>query len=222
MTDETNDAEDEGLLVSRQKYLASGMHIGMKQKTEKMKRFIYKIRPDGLAVLNIQLINDRLKTAAEFISKYENIAIVSRKEIGQKAVSKFAEITGTHAVVGRFMPGTLTNPDYRDYYEADVLIVIDPIYDYQAIKEASTARIPVVALCGTSNITNNLDFIIPVNNKSMKSIATSLWILSRELLKEQGKIKNDDEFEHDDKEFMEKSYMNRSESRGRGRKRRSR
>jgi len=219
--------EDSGnFLVPRQMYLASGIHIGMKQKTEHMKRFIYKIRPDGLAVLNIQMIDDRIRLAAKTLANTGKIAIVSRRDIGKKAADKFAEVTGAHSITGRFMPGSFTNPNYNDFFEADIVIVIDPTYDYQALKESKTARIPVMAICGTSNEVNDIDFILPANNKSMKSISTLLWILSREILKERGEIKGDAGFEVDISEFVDERFIPKkkpySRGRGRGRGRKSR
>lgn len=56
----------EKLLMPREDYLASGIHIGMKQRTADMKPYIYKIRADGLAVLNLGLIDERIRTAAKF------------------------------------------------------------------------------------------------------------------------------------------------------------
>jgi small subunit ribosomal protein S2 len=44
-------------------------------------------------------------------------------------------------------------------------------------------RIPVVALCDTSNETKGIDFVIPCNNKGKKSLATVYWILARGLAK---------------------------------------
>ncbi len=227
MENEQEEDSQGNFLVSRQDYLASGIHIGMKQKSKQMKKFIYKIRPDGLAVMNIQMIDDRIRTAAKFLSKAKNIVAVSRKGIAHKAVDKFAEITGAHAVTGRFMPGTLTNPNYKDFYEADVVLIIDPDYDYQALKEAATARIPVIALSGTSNETSDVDLVIPSNNKSMRAIGTLLWILSKEILKERGKIKSDEEFTHKISEFIKESFRSERSSRsqrarGRGRSSRKR
>jgi small subunit ribosomal protein S2 len=189
-------------LVPRQKYLASGIHIGMKQRTKQMRQFVYKIRPDGLAVMNLQIIDQRIRIAAKFLANAGRIIVISRRGIAHKAIKKFAEIVGAKAVKGRFMPGTLTNPNYEGFYETDVILVVDPMSDYQAVNEAITARIPIVAVADTFNETNNIDLVIPANNKGAKSIATLFWLLAREILKEQGKLASDEEYEPNVADFM--------------------
>ena len=189
------------LLISREEYLASGIHIGMKQRTKQMQEFIYKIRPDGLAVLNLKMIDEKIRVAAKFLARQQKILVVTRKTIAQDIVKKFAEVVGAEVVTGRFMPGMLTNPQYKKFYEADVVFVVDPLTDYQAMKEAVSARIPLIAICDTQDETRDIDLIIPSNNKGKKSLATLFWLLSREILKERGKIKSDSEFTYKIEDF---------------------
>jgi small subunit ribosomal protein S2 len=85
--------------------------------------------------------------------------------------------------VGRFIPGTLTNPQYRNFTEPDVVIVTDPIGDAQAVKEAVDVGIPVIGMCDTNNMTMNIDLIIPTNNKGRKALALIYFLLAREILK---------------------------------------
>lgn len=189
------------LLISRQDYLASGIHIGMKQRVADMKEFIYKIRPDGLAVLNLRKVDERIRVAAKFLSRCGKIMVVSRKSIAHDSIKKFAEIVGAEAVTGRFLPGTLTNPNFKKYFEADVIVIVDPLIDYQALKEAVKARVPVVAVCDTFNETKDIDLIIPANNKGKKALATLFWLLAREMLKERGSIKSDSDFKYKVEDF---------------------
>ncbi|MCD6591202.1 MAG: 30S ribosomal protein S2 [Candidatus Aenigmarchaeota archaeon] len=191
----------EQMLVERTQYLTAGVHIGMKTCTKYMKQFIYKIREDGLAVFNIQKVNERLKIAAKFLSSFDKIMIVSRKGNAQKAVKKFAEILDCKAVVGRFPPGTLTNPSFKDFYEPDVVFVIDPLIDRQAVIEARKKRLPVVALCDTFNDISDVDWVIPANNNGRKSIALILMILAREILKNKNRISKNEEFKYTLKDF---------------------
>jgi len=189
------------LLLTKQQYLASGIHIGMKQKTKAMEEFIYKVRPDGLAVLNLRKIDERIRVAAKFLARQKNIIVAGRKPVCHDAVRKFGEVVGAKVVVGRFMPGMLTNPSYKDYFEADVMLVVDPAIDVQALKEAVAARVPVVALCDTGNHTADVDLIIPTNNKGKKSLATIFMLLAREVLKEREQIKSDVDFKYTLKDF---------------------
>lgn len=189
------------LLISRQDYLASGLHIGMKQRVADMKEFIYKIRDDGLAVLNLRKVDERIRIAAKFLSRCGKIMVVGRKFVAHEAIKKFAEVVGAEAVAGRFMPGTLTNPQYKKYFEADVIVITDPLVDYQVLKEVVNARVPVVAVCDTFNETRDIDLIIPANNKGKKALATLFWLLAREILKERDSIKSDSEFKFKVEDF---------------------
>lgn len=169
-----------------EQYLSSGMHIGMKQQTKDMKRFVYKVRDDGLAVLDLETIAKRIEIAGKFLSRFEKIMVVSRKSVGHKPATKFAEAVNAKSIIGRFLPGIITNPSFREYYEPDILIVTDPLVDRQAIAEAVKMRIPIIALADTFNETSLLDFVIPVNNKGRKSLAMVYWLLASEVLKNRG------------------------------------
>ena len=81
------------------------------------------------------------------------------------------------------MPGSLTNPSYKEFFEPDVLLTIDPTSDQQAIKEAVQMRIPIIALADTINSLSFIDLAIPCNNKSKDSIGTVLWVLANEINK---------------------------------------
>ena len=184
------------LLIPREEYLASGLHIGMKQRTADMKDFIYNIRDDGLSVLNLSKVDERIKMAAKFLARGKFVFIIGKKMAAQESVKKFAEVIDAKSSTGRFLPGTLTNPQFKNYYEADIVLVSDPLIDYQALKECVTARIPVIGICDTFNETRNIDLIIPANNKGKKALATLFWVLAREVLKERGTIKSDEEFKY--------------------------
>lgn len=187
--EEKGEGAEEGkvdTLIPGPDYLASGVHIGTQQKTGDMKRFIYQARPDGLYLLSVEIMDARLRIAARFLANYEpsSILVVSAREYGHHPVSTFAEVTGTKSIVGRFIPGTLTNPECDFFTEPSILVLTDPMTDAQALNEAVNAGIPVVALCDTNNSTANIDLIIPTNNKGRKALATVYWLLARELLRE--------------------------------------
>jgi small subunit ribosomal protein S2 len=189
--------EEEDLLVPNDVYLKSGIHIGTKFKTKYMEQFIYKTRPDGLSVLNVQKINERIKIMASFLSQYEpsDILIVSRRENGWAPVKLFGKVIGCKIFAGRYPPGILTNPSLKNYTEAKIVVVTDAWVDRNAIMDALKIGIPVIALCDTNNQSNNIDLVVPCNNKGKKSLGVLFYILAKEYLKNKGIFK-DDEFKY--------------------------
>jgi small subunit ribosomal protein S2 len=175
-------------LIPMDEYLAAGVHIGTQQKTEDMKKFIYRVRSDGLYVLDVQSTDERIRAAARFLARYEpaNVLVVCARQYGQHPAEMFAKAIGAKDIVGRFIPGSLTNPSYMFFTEPDVVVVTDPIGDAQAVSEAMNIGVPVVAMCDTNNMTQNIDLVIPSNNKGRKALALVYWLLAREVMKERG------------------------------------
>ena len=180
--------EEADLLIPVEDYLAAGIHIGTQQKTEDMERFIHRVRTDGLYVLDVSQTDDRIRTAGSFLSGYapEQILVASSRQYGRFPAEKFADAVGARARTGRFIPGTLTNPKYAGYIEPDVVVVTDPIGDSQAVKEAITVGIPVIAMCDSNNTVSNVDLVVPTNNKGRKALSVVYWLLSNETLDNRG------------------------------------
>ena len=130
--------EQSNFLVPLDEYLKVGLHIGTKFRTKYMEPFIYKIRPDGLAVLNVQKINERIGLAAKFLAQYkpEDILIIGRRENGWKAIKLFSQITGIRAFAGRYPPGILTNTNLDNFIEAKIVLVTDPWPDKNVVRDA--------------------------------------------------------------------------------------
>lgn len=170
-------------LVSIDEYLAAGVHIGTQQKTQDMMRFVYRVRTDGLYVLDIQSTDERIRVAAKLLSHYDpsRILVVSSRQYGQHPARMFSRSLGTRAMLGRFIPGLLTNPQIHGFFEPDVVIVTDPAGDAQVLKEASSIGVPVIALCDTNNLISNADLVIPTNNKGRKALSLVYWLLAREV-----------------------------------------
>jgi len=185
----------ENLIADTNLFLSSGVHIGMKFKNKLMEKYIYKTRSDGLNVLNVQMISDRTKIAGQFLAKFEpqEILVVGRKGVAKKTLEKFSELTGIKVMPGRYLPGIMTNPNYEEHYEPKVLIVTDPWQDKNSLHDALKIGIPIVGLCDTSTTPNDIDVIIPCNNKSPRSTGFIYWLLAREYLRNTGKIAKDAE-----------------------------
>jgi small subunit ribosomal protein S2 len=191
--DEIEVAAGEELLLPRDTLLSAGIHIGTRMKTKDMEQFIYRVRPDGLFVLDVKKADDRIRVVAKFLSKFEpaKIASAAARLYAQEPVRKFCEVTGAISVVGRFIPGLLSNPLYPNRIEPEVLIVSDPRADFQAVKEASSVGIPVIALCSTDNEFSGVDLVIPTNNKGRRALAVIYWLLARQVLRERGELPQD-------------------------------
>lgn len=183
------------LLIPLDQYLAAGVHIGTHICTKYMEQFVYKVRPDGLYILDIRKVDERLKVAAKFIARYEpeSIIAVSARQYGQRPVQQYCKFTRCKPVLGRFIPGTLTNPRLDWYVEPDLVIVTDPRADSQAIQEAAETGIPIVAFADTDNRTSYIDLTIPANNKGRRSLALLYWLLARQVLRERGELKPDED-----------------------------
>jgi len=173
------------LLVPEEIYLTSGVHIGTQQKSASMRRFVHKVRFDGLHVLDVRETDRRIRLAAKFLAHYpaDKILVVSQRQYGQKPVRVFAKTVGAVSFAERFVPGCLTNPSLVEYYEPKVLFVTDPATDQQALSEAVSIGIPVVGLCDVNNETRDVDLVIPANNKGRVALATVYWLVAREVLR---------------------------------------
>jgi small subunit ribosomal protein S2 len=180
--------EEADLLIPVEDYLGAGVHIGTQQNTKDMERFIHRVRTDGLYVLDVSMTDRRIRTAANFLANYdpEQILVASSRQYGRFPAEKFADAVGARARTGRFIPGTLTNPKYEGYIEPDAVVVTDPIGDSQAVKEAITVGIPVIAMCDSNNTTSNVDLVVPTNNKGRKALSVVYWLLANETLDRRG------------------------------------
>ncbi len=184
---------EEELLLPQDTMLSAGIHIGTRMKTTDMDPFIYRVRADGLFVLDVKKTDERIRAAAKFLARFEpsKIAAVAARLYGRSPVEKFCEVVGATPIIGRFIPGLLSNPLYPNRIEPSVIIVSDPKADVQAVKEASTVGIPVVALCSTDNDFSHVDLVIPTNNKGRRALAVIFWLLARQILRERGEIPAD-------------------------------
>ena len=197
--------EQEELLVPQDQYLKAGIHIGTKFKTKYMDNFIYKTRPDGLSVLNLQSIDQRIRIASHFLSQYspDEIVIATRRENGWKPARLFGKITGVRVFAGRYPPGIMTNPNLKNFIEPKILLITDPWPDKNVVKDAKMIGIPVVGLCDTNNQPENIDLVVPCNNKGKKSLGLFFYILTREYLRSRGKLGENEELSETIDDFCE-------------------
>ncbi|MCH2380574.1 MAG: 30S ribosomal protein S2 [Nitrososphaerales archaeon] len=192
--------------VSEQVLLSTGIRVGTLVKTKSMASFISRTRPDGLHIIDVAKTLQRIELAAKFVSNLDlsRVVVYSSREYGKTPVTKFTELTGTIPLTGRFMPGTFTNPLYPKHLDPEAVIVTDPNMDQQAVIEATQVGIPVIAICDTDNLTENVDVVIPANNRGRKALAAVMWLLSRSVLQHSGKLSSDESMSYSIEDFETK------------------
>lgn len=196
------------LLIDRETYETHAVHIGTQQKSADMAQFIQEVRSDGLYLIDIEITDGRIRAISQFINRYNasNIMVVSARQYGQRPARKFAEAIGANASVGRFIPGSLTNPALRSYVEPDMLFVTDPAADQQALREAVDTGLPIVGICDANNNLRNVDLALPANNKGRRSLSLLYWILAREVLKARGETTDEAWAEAQDVDDWESTF----------------
>jgi len=175
----------------KKKILSTGIRVGTEVKTKFMIPYIIQANPEGLYLFDLDITLNRIQTAARFIKKFdiEKVIVYSGRVYATTPIEKFCELTGAKKMLGRFMPGTLTNPSLPYYSEPLLIIISDPQVDAQAITEATNAGIPIIGIANTDNVTSKLDLVIPANNRGRKSLATIYWLLAHEILQDSETMK---------------------------------
>lgn len=186
--------------------LSTGIRVGTQVKTKFMTPFVTKATNEGLYIIDSKKTLSRIQTAAKFINRADitKILVCSGREYASTPVEKFCEVTGATPMLGRFMPGTLTNPSLPYYREPELVFISDPQVDEQAVVEATNAGIPVIGISNTDNVTSKVDLVIPANNRGRKSLAATYWLLAREILMQKGKLKNADSMKYQIDDFETK------------------
>lgn len=208
--EEDDDAGSEGKMValglSEKALLATGIRIGTPVRTKTMEQFTARPRPDGLHMIDYAKTLQRIDIAGKFIASTgaQNTVVYTSREHGTVAVEKFCELTGAMQRIGRFMPGTFTNPLYPGHLDAELVLVADPMSDTQAIVEAGKLGVPVIAICDTDNVTDDVDLVIPGNNRGRKAIAAIFWLLARATLTHAGLLAEDQPMKYSIEDFETK------------------
>ncbi len=192
--------------LSEKALLATGIRIGTPVRTKTMEQFTSRPRPDGLHMIDYAKTLQRIDIAGKFIAHTgaANTVVYTSREHGSVAVAKFCELTGAMARIGRFMPGTFTNPLFPGHLDAELVVVADPMSDTQAIVEAGSQGVPIIAVCDTDNITDDIDLVIPGNNRGRKAIAAIFWLLARATLTHAGLLAADQPMKYSIEDFEAK------------------
>ena len=200
--------------------IIAGCHLGGKKITKQMRKYVYTIRKDGIAIFDVNKIYEKIQVAARIIASVDpdSVISVSSREAGQRAVYKFSHFTRTQAVTGRWSPGMLTNQTTKKYVEPRLLIVSDPRTDYNAILESSYVNLPVIAICNSDNMLKYVDCAIPCNNRNNYSIAMIWYLLTKAVLEikkeEEGFEKNPSAYVNVELENKKKGKKEEQEEEG--------
>ncbi len=193
----------EGFLIKQEKYLEAGIHIGTKLRVIDMTRFIYRTRSDGLYVLDLRKVDERIRLAGKLLAHYDpkDIVVVASRTYSSMAANQFAVLTGAKVATGRFVPGLFTNSSRSDFVEPKLVIICDPKGERQAVVECGKMGLPTIGLCDTDNFTMYVDWVVPCNNKGRRSLLLIFWLFAREMALSSGKVASYDEFKPTFEEF---------------------
>jgi small subunit ribosomal protein S2 len=206
-------AQENIWLVSLEEYIKAGVHIGTKIKNKQTKKFIARIRSDGLAIIDVMKLDERLRLSAKLLSKYEpyQILAVGRRETARKPLQMLNKYTGINVYPKRYPPGLLTNPALDIFKDVDVVIITDPILDRNALLDAYRTGKITIAFVDTNNSLSYIDIAIPANNRGAKSLALLYYIIAREYLRNRGLLSKREELPVSYEEFMEKGLEEEEE-----------
>src|SRR3989338_5464038 len=137
------------LIVPLEDYVKSGIHLGTKVISADMGSYVYRRRADGLAILNTNIIDIKIREAAKYLVSFkpEDIVVVCKREAGWTPARKFAELTGIKVFTKKYPAGIITNLKLEDFFEPALVVISDPWLDKNALRDAINVRIPVLGLC---------------------------------------------------------------------------
>ena len=173
------------------KMLAAKVHIGSTNCSFGMEPYVFS-KSRSAYIFNLGKVWEKIKLAARMICAVEeprDVLAISAKPFGQRAVHKFSQFLGAMCINQRFTPGFFTNHSIKGkFVEPRLIIVCDPNTDTQAIREASSANIPCIALCDSDANLSYVDCVIPCNTKNKMSMGLVMWLLTREVLRLKGEL----------------------------------
>jgi small subunit ribosomal protein S2 len=176
------------MLIPLEEYVKSGIYLGTKVVTPKMRQYVYRRRADGLAIFNTDLIDEKLKEGIEFITKFDanNIILVCKRQAGWKTAEMFGKITGIKVFTKKYPAGILTNTNLPDFFENELTIVCDSWLDKNALNDTLNVQKKVLMVCDTNNFPTGANQIVIGNNKSPRSLGLIFYLIARGFCKAKG------------------------------------
>jgi small subunit ribosomal protein S2 len=176
------------MLIPLEDYVKTGIYLGTRAVTPTMKPFVYRRRADGLAIFNTDIIDEKLKEAIEYLSKFnaEDVVLICKRQSGWRVANMFSKITGIKVFTKKYPAGILTNTALPNFFENEVTIIVDSWLDKNALNDTLKAGKKVLLICDTNNFSRGADKIIIGNNKSPKSLGVIFYLLARGYCKAKG------------------------------------
>ncbi|KAG2210568.1 hypothetical protein INT47_002510 [Mucor saturninus] len=165
--------------------LAAKCHLGSKNINNHMKEYMFSRRQDGIFIIHIGKLWEKLILAARVLATVQtpaDIYVTSSSVHGRRPANKLGNFIGATSNLGRFTPGTFT----KALVEPEVLVCLDPHVDYQAISESSKCNVPVIAFTNSHSPLEYVDVAIPCNNLGSQSIGLMCWLLARAVIRLRG------------------------------------
>ena len=176
------------MLIPLEEYVKAGIYLGTKVVTPDMRPFIYRRRADGLAIFNTDTIDEKLKQAIDYLSKFnaEDVILVCKRQAGWRAAKMFSELTGIRTFTKKYPAGVLTNTNLENFFENELTIVTDSWLDKNALNDTLNVKKKVLMICDTNNFSKGADQIIIGNNKHYKSLGVIFYLLAKGYCKAKG------------------------------------
>jgi small subunit ribosomal protein S2 len=185
LEEETQENKDQTILTPLEDYIKTASYLGTKVVTPTMRKYVYRRRLDGLAILNTLLVDKKLAEGINFIKQYkpQEWTLVCKREAGWRGAKMFSELTGVRTFTKKYPAGILTNTQLENFIETRMIMICDPWLDKNALTDATKIKLPIAGICDTNNHTTNIDVLMIGNNKSNKSLGLFFWLLTREYMK---------------------------------------
>ncbi|CEP07665.1 hypothetical protein [Parasitella parasitica] len=166
--------------------LAARCHVGTKNVTNRMKKYVFARRADGLQIIHLGKTWEKLILAARVLAilEQESIYITFSTSKARRPAIKLAQYIGGKNNQDKFVPGAFTN----GLEEPSVLVCMDPMTDFQAVQESNKCNMPVIAFTNTHCSLKYVDIAIPCNNMGSQSLGLMCWFLSRAVLRLRGDL----------------------------------
>jgi len=151
------------------------------------------------SVFNMRSTWNQLNLAALYLASnidWENqVLFVANSQKSSVGAATMARILGARCITGRYVPGSLTNPNQKTFCEPSIIICSSANEDARVIRETSKANCAVIAFCDATSNLSYIDICIPCNNTSRLSIALMYYLFTRQVLRHKGKIPYDSELD---------------------------